>query len=233
MIKAVIFDFAQTLVDSSDGCRVAEKIAQKKIFDDLCLSSWEDFLAIYRRIRKDFHEDSKFSRKAIWQEVYLQHQSQSDSSILEKWQQDYWKMVMTKTVVFPEVWKVLAKLSRRYRLAVITNTEGRAGSEKHRINRLPKLKSFFDKIIIAGESEIHPKPDSASFCLCLKQLGISPSEAVYVGDDLRIDVCGATNVGIQPIWLKHHLINRNWPTAQMQVPTITSLEQLLDIELLC
>ena len=70
MIKAVLFDFGQTLVDSADGFRGAEKQAQEKIFRNLSLTSWEEFLSNYRRIRKDFHAKSQLSRKAIWEEVY-------------------------------------------------------------------------------------------------------------------------------------------------------------------
>ena len=32
MIKAILFDFGQTLVDSADGFRAAETIAKEKIF---------------------------------------------------------------------------------------------------------------------------------------------------------------------------------------------------------
>ena len=35
MIKAVIFDFGQTLVDSAEGFRSAEKQVEKKIFDEI------------------------------------------------------------------------------------------------------------------------------------------------------------------------------------------------------
>ena len=65
MIRAVIFDFGQTLVDSAEGFRSAEKQVEKKIFDDLALTSWQEFLENYRKIRRQFHEKSSFSRKAI------------------------------------------------------------------------------------------------------------------------------------------------------------------------
>ena len=49
-----------------------------------------------------------------------------------------------------------------------------------------------------------------------------------MGDDWRIDICGAGDAGLHPIWLKHHSVKRNWPDVQTSVPVITSLEQLLD-----
>jgi len=39
MIKAVVFDFGQTLVDAADGFRSAENAVQDRIFSDLRLLS--------------------------------------------------------------------------------------------------------------------------------------------------------------------------------------------------
>jgi len=145
MIKAVLFDFGQTLVDSGNGFRAAEKEVQTRIFSGLSLTSWETFLSNYRRIRKEFHSRSQFSRKSIWQELYFYYCLSPDLTRLES-------------------------------------------------------------------------------------LSITPEEVVYVGDDWRIDICGAKDVGIQPIWLQHHSVNRNWPAVETSVPIITSLDRLLDLE---
>ena len=70
MIKAVIFDFGQTLVDSAKGFRTAEKEAQDKLFSNLGLTVRDNFLTIYRRLRKELHERSDFSRNSLWQEIF-------------------------------------------------------------------------------------------------------------------------------------------------------------------
>ncbi len=82
MIKAVIFDFGQTLIDSAEGFRSAEKKVEKKIFKELALTSWQEFLEIYRKIRKKCHEKSNFSRKAMWQEIYWYYCRQCDEKLL-------------------------------------------------------------------------------------------------------------------------------------------------------
>ena len=230
MIKAVIFDFGQTLVDSAGGFRSAEKQVEKKIFKELALTSWQEFLEIYRKIRKQFHEKSNFSRKAMWQEVYWYYCRQCDEKQLENWEHEYWEKVNAGTNPFPETGDVLDKLSGEYSIALITNTEGRQKSDKHRITLFPQLERFLDVVIIAGQANVPAKPDPAPFLLCLEKLGIAPSAAVYVGDDWRIDICGARDAGLQPIWLKHHSVNRTWPDVKETVPIITSLEELLDLE---
>jgi len=227
--KAVIFDFGQTLADSADGFRTAEKEAEFKIFEDLDMESWRKFLAHYRRLRQDFHANSNFSRKALWQQVYLHYNRKPDQEFLLKAERDYWQTVKSRTSLFPETKAVLEKLASEYRLALITNTQGQDASEKHRLTLFPEIESFFEVIIVAGEADVPPKPHCESFLLCLAKLGIAPAEAIYVGDDWRIDICGAQEVGIRPVWLKHHSVSRKWPVVETSVPVITSLEQLLDL----
>lgn len=230
MIKAVIFDFGQTLVDSAEGFRSAEKKIEKQIFGDLALTSWPEFLEIYRKVRRQFHQKSDFSRKAMWREVYWYYCRQCDERLLEKWEHQYWEQVKGSTRLFPETENVLTKLTTEYSIALITNTEGRQETGKHRITLFAQLEKFFDVVIVAGESDVPAKPHCAPFLLCLERMGVSPDEAIYVGDDWRIDICGARDAGIQPIWLKHHSVKRSWPEVKETVPIITSLDQLLDLE---
>lgn len=230
MTKTVIFDFGQTLVDSANGFRGAEKEAETKIFKHLGLGSWPEFLSNYRRVREEFHANSNFSRKALWQEVYLHYNQGPDLEFLLKAERDYWETVKSRTRLFPETKTVLEQLASEYRLALITNTQGQETSEKHRLSLFPDLEGFFEVIIVAGEAGVPPKPNHEPFLLCLEKLGAGPTEAIYVGDDWRIDICGAKGAGIQPVWLQHHSVSRKWPLVETSVPVITSLEQLLDLE---
>lgn len=230
MIKAILFDFGQTLVDSAEGFRRAEKEGQARIFKDLGVESWSEFLLNYRSIRKDFHAHSNFSRKALWQEIYLHYNRKPDQGILLKAERDYWKTVKSQTRLFPETEAVLKQLASEYQLALITNTQGQKASEKHRLTQFPDLESFFEVIIVAGEAGVPPKPHREPFLICLEKLGVAPTEAIYVGDDWRTDICGAKDVGIQPVWLQHHSVSRKWPLVETSVAVITSLGQLLDLE---
>jgi HAD superfamily hydrolase (TIGR01549 family) len=226
VIKAVLFDFGQTLANSANGFRAAEKEAQTKIYSNLSLTSWETFLASYRRIRKKFHERSILSRKAIWQAVYLHFNRKPDLGCIEKWEDGYWDTVKAYTTPFPETLPVLQGLAVEYQLALITNTQGQGASDNHRISSFPELERFFKVIIVAGEAGVPPKPDAAPFRLCLERLGVGPAEAVFVGDDWRIDICGASDAGIRPIWIKHYSVRRSWPEVETTAPVITSLNQL-------
>ena len=45
------------------------------------------------------------------------------------------------------------------------------------------------------------KPDPAIFLAACAQLGVAPGEAVYVGDDVLLDVKGAQQAGLRAVWL--------------------------------
>ena len=150
--------------------------------------------------------------------------------MLEKWECEYWEKVKAETTIFPETERVLENLRTEYKVALITNTQGQKITNAHRISEFPELERFFDVIIVAGEDGIPPKPDPKPFLLCLEQLEVDPGQAVYVGDDWRNDICGARDIGMQPIWLKHHSVNRTWPTGDAGVPVITNLEKLLELD---
>jgi FMN phosphatase YigB (HAD superfamily) len=232
MIKAVIFDFGQTLVDSADGFRRAERQAQEKLFRQMALSLREKFIEHYRQVRQDFHGRSNFSRRAMWREVYHYYCLMPDEALLDTWETEYWVTVKAHSVLFPEALGVLERLNTHFRVALITNTQGQPVSGTHRISQFPELEPYFRIIIVAGENGIPPKPDAVPFRMCVDALGVLPAEAVYVGDDWRIDVGGSRAAGLNPVWIKHESVKRHWPEVAPDVPVITRLDQLHQLELL-
>ena len=230
-IQAVLFDFGQTLVDSADGFRAAEKIAKQDLFRDMRAKGadfdWKAFVARYRKIRKAFHARSQLSRPDIWQAVYDAFGIEADASRLLDWERDYWQTVKSRTKPFPETAGVLEDLSQTCRLALVTNTQGQKSGGTHRSALFPGIERFFEVIVVAGEGAVPPKPDPRAFQAALDAMNILPAEAVYVGDDWRNDVCGARDAGLQPVWLKHHSVRRNWPPGSGDVPVIHALGELV------
>lgn len=55
------------------------------------------------------------------------------------------------------------------------------------------------------------KPDPAIFRAACDALGVAPHEAVYVGDDVLLDVKGAQQAGLRAVWL-----NRTGSTSHLE-----------------
>lgn len=57
------------------------------------------------------------------------------------------------------------------------------------------------KVSVAAFEFGRAKPDPAIFHEACRQLGIAPSQALYVGDDILIDVKGAQDAGLRAVWM--------------------------------
>ncbi len=72
------------------------------------------------------------------------------------------------------------------------------------------------------------KPDAAIFHAACRELGVAPADAVYVGDDVLLDVRGAQQAGLRAVWM-----NRGGSVAHLEhgvVPDaiVSDFDQLLD-----
>lgn len=232
MPEAILFDFGQTLVDSAAGFRLAEKTVQKKLYDHYPNLTWDRFIEGYRDARCAHHSRSQFSRLEIWRAVGKRFGFSIATETLVGWENQYWWQVRSHTRPFAETLNVLSQLAQKYRLGLITNSQGQATGAGHRLAEFPQMDPFFETIVIAGEEGTPAKPDAAPFMRCLADLRLEARTALFVGDDWRIDICGAQAVGMPAVWLQHHSVPRRWPDVQTTVPVITSLESLLDESLL-
>ncbi len=107
--------------------------------------------------------------------------------------------------------------SRGYRLAVISNADGRVRSLLEGAGLSPFLEFIVDSAEIGVE-----KPDPRIFHAATSRLALSPSACVYVGDIYEIDVLGARGAGLEAI-----LIGEG--EAPADVRRVPSLAALLDL----
>ena len=56
-------------------------------------------------------------------------------------------------------------------------------------------------VSVAAHQLGRAKPDPEIFLAACRELGVAPAEAVYVGDDVLLDVRGAQQAGLRAVWL--------------------------------
>jgi putative hydrolase of the HAD superfamily len=93
--------------------------------------------------------------------------------------------------------QALDELSRRYRLAIITN--GARDAQQQKIEAVG-LDRWVETVTIASH-DTAPKPDPVPFEQTLDKLDTDPSATVHVGDSLETDIEGASRVGIDSVWI--------------------------------
>ena len=96
---------------------------------------------------------------------------------------------------FADVLPVLPLLQGMLRLGVITN--GNADLE------VIGLHHHFEYALASAKFG-RAKPDPAIFLAACEAMGVAPRDAVYVGDDLRLDVQGAQAAGLRAVWMNRH-----------------------------
>lgn len=100
-----------------------------------------------------------------------------------------------ESVIPEDVRRALPQLKQQgYILGVISNRDKPFQDvlQEHGIGE------FFDFSLAAGEVNSF-KPEPGVFEHALRQLNLSPKEAIYVGDNYYADVVGARRAGLQPI----------------------------------
>jgi putative hydrolase of the HAD superfamily len=74
------------------------------------------------------------------------------------------------------------------------------------------------------------KPDPRIYLHCCDLLGVSPREAVFVGDGANDELEGARRVGMRAILICRHGRDPLWPEArQWDGPRVTAIPQVLEV----
>jgi phosphoglycolate phosphatase len=130
----------------------------------------------------------------------------------------------TRSRLYPQVRETLAALRQRgTRLAIVTNKETRYTD---RVLAAHDLQAAFDSVV-CGDTLSTRKPDPAGVLACLRQFGVPPERALFVGDS-SIDVATARHAGV-PVWLLPYGYNMG-QTVESASPdrVITDLSALLE-----
>lgn len=101
------------------------------------------------------------------------------------------------TQVTPGTHEALEALAKEgYRLGVISNADGRVEAVLEKVGLRPLVEFVVDSELVGVE-----KPDPRIFHFGAEQMGLPPSECLYVGDLYPVDVVGARRAGMSALLL--------------------------------
>lgn len=122
-----------------------------------------------------------------------------------------------RVTLYPDVRPALTRLRGRYRLFAVSN----GNAELRRCG----IDDLFEGHVTAAAAGA-AKPDARIFSQLLSQAGVEPIEVLHIGDDPLADVVGATQAGMQAVWINRD--SQPWP-QQFATPrrTIRTLEEIL------
>ena len=196
MIKAVIFDIDNTLMDFMHMKRTAVDAAVSAMIDAGLKISKERMLEkIFNVYWKEGIEDQQ-----IFDKVLLQEFGQIDYKILAAGILGYRRAKEGAMSLYPHVHMTLTQLLKMgLKMAVVSDAPRL--SVWMRIVGLG-LSNYFDHVITFDDTK-ERKPSPKPFLLALELLGVSAQETLMVGDWAERDIVGAKNLRIKTAFARY------------------------------
>jgi len=196
MIKAIIFDLDNTLLDfvkmkqfavkaaitamNEAGLEVDENKAYKDIMDLYASTGWEN--------------------QQVFDDYLKQVRGEVSNKILAAGVVAYRRAREATLLVYPNVNKTLIELLKiQIRLAVVSDAPSReAWMRLYYLN----LHHVFDPVLTFDDTGVR-KPSPEPFKMALKKINAQPDEALMIGDWPDRDVVGAKQIGMKTIFARY------------------------------
>ena len=224
MIKAVLFDFDETLQDRT----AAFENYMDTFFDEFL----PDLDVQERERRKEemrvtgnggYVTHNGYASRDEWYEDLAHRWKWDDAPSGAELTLHYDTKFGDHNVIFPNSEKLLCELKKRgYIVGVVTN--GPSLLQNHKMD-VSGLRKYCDIVVVSGDVGVH-KPDPKLFIYTADKLGLRTDECVYVGDHPVNDIQGALSAGMKAIRM-----NYGWfcdKDLRDDVPVIDDIIQVLD-----
>lgn len=229
--KAILFDLDGTIFDNFGALDKAIEMMYENTLE-FHKMPFDRFKILYENIQDKYFRMFQ-GKKLTWKEQRICRMrglySHFGISLADDEAYDKFLMFLS---IFEEHWKLLDnahelldKLKKSgCKIGMVTNGE---------INQqIQKLKSqniydFFDCVIASSEYDF-AKPDKRIFEIALGELNAKSHEALFVGDSVRSDICGACNADIDSVYtLREH--NKDYVLDCKPTYIIKNLDEMYDI----
>ena len=221
MIKALFLDFYGAIIHE-DGAVI--KIVSQRIFDTGIVENklaigafwWNEF---QKMCMNSYGENFQTQRAIEYQSLVNtldNFNSSADAVELSEFMFEQW----IKPTIFEESKEFFEKSILP--IYIVSNID------KDDILKAIEYHELKPTGIFTSEDAKAYKPRKELFELALKSTGLSPKEVVHIGDSMSSDIKGASELGIEAIW-----VNRSNKNVTENVITVSNLLDVYKTKLLC
>lgn len=229
--KAIFFDLGETLVTQNIEDNIVTKRALQELAQILprhgsrrnLFEMYQEGYKVNHLLRSSHHVEIPVQ---TWMRQLLRRalRKEPEENLVNKAIEIIVANRAANAVAFKDAKPMLERLSRQpTKLAVISNVSSHEVAL--RILENVGLRGYFDQIITSAHTGIR-KPDPGIFLYALMQFGLTPEEAVHVGDSEEHDVRGAKIVGIMTVLISRKKL-KNDTVADYQFKDLGEAANLL------
>lgn len=229
MIKAVLFDWGGTLttfhaVDMLDAWQVAAAVMAPDRTDEVAAALLEAEREVWDRTTTTMRsattaEVLHAASAAIGLPVEKALHDRAVASYLDHW--------APTSRARPDARATLHALrDRGLRTGLLSNTHWPRDRHEEWLAR-DGILGLLDARVYTSDLE-HVKPHPEAFRALLGDVGVEPTEAVFVGDRLWDDVEGARRLGMRTVWVRNAEVPRYDVVPDAEVDTLGELVGILD-----
>ena len=218
-VKAIVFDLEGTLLDRVKSREKFIEEQYERFHDYFIHVQLADYKNKFIELDDDEDNDKPDLYKEIIKQFHIDRLKWKD--LFNDFEMHFYRYVFP----YYDTLYTLEKLSKHhYMIGVIAN--GKSKIKQFRLHSLGIMHVI--NYLTTSETVGYRKPHPKIFEDMIDQLGVKPSEIMYVGDDALNDVAPARAMGMVSVWYKQEDAELEPLTEEVDY-TITTIEELLKI----
>ncbi len=200
--KNLFFDLDDTIWAFSQNARdTFEEVYDSYNFERY-FDSFDHYYTIYQQRNVELwaeYGDGKITKEELNKQRFffpLQAVGVNDESLAERYSNDFFAIIPTKSTLMPHAKEVLEYLSPKYNLYILSNGFRELQSQKMHSGGVAE---YFKKVILSDDlGVLKPWPEIFHFALSATQSELRDS--LMIGDSWEADITGANGVGMNQVF---------------------------------
>ncbi|MFH1451744.1 MAG: HAD-IA family hydrolase [archaeon] len=223
MVKAILFDIDNTLMDYMEmKYRCCVEAIDAMISAGLKINKKKALKSLY-----ELYDELGMDYGTIFQKLLLKEKGKVDYRILAHGVVTYRNFKENYLVPYPNVTPTLLKLSKKYRLAIVSDAP--IMQAWMRLVTM-KLDDFFEVVITKGDVK-RQKNTATPFRVALRKLNLNPEDVVMVGDRIERDIKTPKKLKIKTIYARYGDTNppeKGLSSADYEINDFNELPKILE-----
>lgn len=223
MIKALLLDVDNTLLDFNDCARLSAIMTAKEMGVTLPTNFFPVFKEVNEMLWQGYEKGTLTKsdiRKNRWNNVFKALNICFDGSAFEEAFRTNMKFCATPV---SGAESLLNYLYEKYPLYVASNASSEIQGKRL---DLANFTRFFRYRFLSEDVGV-AKPAREFWDFCLKSLALAPEEVIMIGDSPSADIVGAHNMGITTVWYNHDKLPTEGVPADYIVNSLDAIKEIL------